>query len=75
MITIPMTRAEFAAKAVQLQQEQGVEIAGDSGVLTKDGYSASYIFNGSSLQVEALGVGFIKRAFIEARIKSWLAGG
>src|SRR5665213_1368143 len=72
MIEIAMTRAQFAAKAEQLQKEQGIELKGDHGVLEKDGQSASYIFTGHSLQIEVLGLGFFLRKIAEGRIKSWL---
>lgn len=75
MIAIPMTRVQFAEKAEQLQQEQGITITGDHGVLEKDGHSASYIFTGTALQVESLDGNFFTRKIAEARIKSWLTGG
>ena len=73
MIQIAMTRAQFAAKAVQLQQEQGIEIKGDIGVLDKDGMAASYHFDGKSLAIEVLDQGFLMRKIAESRIKGWLA--
>lgn len=75
MITIPMTRAQFAEKAEQLKREQGIEITGDHGVLTKDGHSASHIFDGSALTVESLDKGFFARKIVEARMQRWLTGG
>jgi len=74
MIEIPMTRAQFAEKAQQLKDEQGIEITGDSGVIEKDGYSAGYSFTGSALQVSPLNMGFVQRKIMELKIKSWLGG-
>ena len=62
-----------AAKAVQLQKEQGIELTSDSGRIEKDGYAAAYYFSGTTLRIDPLNMSFVARKLMEMKLKSWLS--
>jgi hypothetical protein len=67
-----MTRAQFAAKAQQLEQEYGITIQSDSGTLSSGAHTASYVFDGKQLQVKSLDKNFLVRHLVESDLKGWL---
>ena len=54
MIQIPLTPEQFAAKAAQLKSQQGIELAGHEGKISKSGVTASYLYKDGVLAVQIL---------------------
>jgi len=73
MITVALTRDVFNAKAAQLKAEQGIVLTGDYGVVTKDGVTIKYGFNGSEFTGEVLDKPHLVTAsYCESRMRKWL---
>jgi hypothetical protein len=73
MVTVPLTRDEFNAKAAQLQKEQGITLAGDRGEVSKQGVTVSYSYNGEFLTLTVTKKPMIVSvAFCEAKLRGWL---
>lgn len=53
MIEIPMSEAQFAATTQRLRAN-GIELAGTTGTLSKDGVTAKYVYGDGKLAVEIL---------------------
>ena len=72
MITIPMSDAQFAAATTRLRSN-GIELAGPTGTLSKDGVTAKYEHSGGVLKVEILDrPEFLPVSLIEGRLQSYL---
>ena len=72
MIELPMTEAQFAAAAVRLRQN-GIELTGPSGTLSKDGVTASYEHAEGRLRINILQKPFLlPESLIEGRLKAYL---
>jgi hypothetical protein len=72
MISIPMSDVQFAA-ATQRLSKNGIDLAGPSGTLTKDGVTAKYVHANGTLTVEILDRPFLlPLSLIEGRLRSYL---
>ena len=72
MIEMPMTDAQFAAATRRLQQN-GIELTGPEGTLTKDGITARYEHADGLLRVTVLDKPFLlPESLIEGRLKAYL---
>ncbi len=72
MIEVPMTDAQFASATRRLLQN-GIELAGPSGTLSKDGVTASYEHADGMLRIKILEKPFLlPQSLIEGRLKAYL---
>ncbi len=72
MIEVPMTDAQFASATRRLAQN-GIELAGPSGTLSKDGVTASYEHADGMLRIKILEKPFLlPQSLIEGRLKAYL---
>jgi hypothetical protein len=72
MISIPMSDAQFAAATKRLRTN-GIELAGPTGTLSKDGVRAKYEHADGVLKVEILDrPDFLPVSLIEGRLRSYL---
>jgi hypothetical protein len=72
MIEIPMTEMQFAAATERLRTN-GIELAGTTGTLTKDGVTAKYTYAEGKLVIEILDRPFLLPiSLIEGRLRSYL---
>ena len=76
MIQVPMTNAEFAEKAAELQQRFGLTLTGVAGKITKDGVTAGYTHSDDLLTVHIIDKPFfISTAYCEQKLQEWLQTG
>jgi hypothetical protein len=72
MIEVPMTDAQFAT-ATQRLREHGVELAGPSGTLTKEGITGRYQYADGKLTIEIVDKPrFLPLSLIEGRMKAYI---
>ena len=72
MIEIPMSEAQFAA-ATQRLRANGIELAGTTGTLSKDGVTAKYVYGEGKLAVEILDRPFmLPISLIEGKLQAYL---
>ena len=72
MIEVPMTDDQFAAATRRLKQN-GIELAGPSGTLSKDGVTAKYEHADGTLRITILEKPFLlPQSLIEGRLKAYL---
>jgi hypothetical protein len=72
MIQLPMTEAQFATATRRLGQN-GIELTGRSGTLTKDGITAQYTYDGKQLSIEITDRPFfLPLSLIEGRLQAYL---
>jgi hypothetical protein len=72
MIEIPMSEAQFAAAAQRLRAN-GIELAGTTGTLSKDGVTAKYVYGDGKLAVEILDRPFLLPiSLIEGKLQAYL---
>lgn len=72
MIELPMTDAQFATATSRLRQN-GIELTGQSGTLSKDGITASYEHVNGLLRINILEKPFLlPESLIEGRLKAYL---
>jgi hypothetical protein len=73
MITVKMTRDVFNAKAAQLKAEQGIELTGDVGEVSKEGVVVDYTFDGQefSASIRHKPV-YLTVGFCEGKLLGWL---
>ncbi len=72
MIEVPMTDAQFAAATQRLKQN-GIELTGTAGTLTKDGITASYEHTLGLLRIVVLKKPMLlPESLIEGRLKAYL---
>ena len=71
MISVPMTDEQFAAVTTRLKAN-GIELAGPSGTLSKDGITAKYEHAGGKLTVEIVDRPFLLPvSLIEGKLKAY----
>jgi hypothetical protein len=76
LIQIPLTPEAFTAKATQLAQEQGIQLTGTQGKLSKSGVTASYVYDAGVLTVEILEKPFfVSTDYCEDQLKKFLGVG
>lgn len=74
MIKIPLTREQYGAKVQQLKDEQGIELTGDSGQVSKLGCVLDYVYDGAELAVDVIEKPFLfSKAHVEAIVAGWLS--
>ena len=74
MIRVPMTDAEFAAKAAELQTKLGVSLTGPAGKITKDGVTAGYTHWDNTLTVHIIDKPFfVTTEYCEQKLQEWLS--
>ena len=72
MIEIPMSEAQFAAATERLRTN-GIELAGTTGTLTKDGVTAEYLYVEGKLAIKILDHPFfLPLSLIESKLLSYL---
>ena len=72
MIEIAMSEAQFAA-ATQRLRNNGIELSGPTGTLSKDGVTANYTFGEGKLAVEIVDRPmFLPLSLIEGKLQSYL---
>ncbi len=72
MIEIPMSEEQFAAASQRLRAN-GIELAGTTGTLSKDGVTAKYVYGEGKLAVEILDRPFmLPISLIEGKLRSYL---
>ena len=72
MIEVPMTDDQFAVATRRLQQN-GIELTGTAGTLTKDGITASYEHTMGLLRIVILKKPMLlPESLIEGRLKAYL---
>jgi hypothetical protein len=72
MIEISMTEAQFAA-ATQRLHTNGIELAGTTGTLSKDGVTAKYVYGEGKLVVEIVDRPFLlPLSLIEGKLQAYL---
>ena len=72
MIEVPMTDAQFATATQRLKQN-GIELTGTAGTLTKDGITASYEHPLGLLRIVILKKPMLlPESLIEGRLKAYL---
>jgi hypothetical protein len=72
MITLPVTDAQFASLSTRLLSN-GIELAGPTGTLTKDGVTANYSHAAGQLTVEITHrPAYYPLSLIESKLRSWL---
>ena len=72
MIEVPMTDAQFASATTRLRAN-GIELAGPSGTLTKDGITAKYQHAEGKLRIEIVDKPFLlPTSLIEGRLQAYL---
>ena len=72
MIEVPMTDAQFAAASHRLRAN-GIDLAGASGTITKDGITAKYEHAGGKLRIEVTDKPFLLPiTLIEGRLQQYL---
>ena len=72
MIELPMTEAQFATATTRLRQN-GIELTGPAGKLSKDGITASYEHADGKLRINILEKPFLlPESLIEGRLKAYL---
>ena len=73
MLLVQMTDDEFRAKADELEEQQGISLAGPVGKISKDGVTAGYTHANNTLTVHIIEKPiFVSRAYCERRIEDWL---
>jgi hypothetical protein len=72
MISVPMTEAQFAAATRRLAQN-GIDLTGRDGTLTKDDITAHYVYDGETLTIEITDRPFLlPLSLIEGRLQAYL---
>lgn len=72
MLSIPMTDTQFAAATARLR-DNGIELVGRSGTLTKDGITAKYSHENDLLKVEIVDKPFfLPESLIEGRLQAYI---
>lgn len=72
MVELPMTDAQFEAATRRLAQN-GIQLIGSSGTLSKDGITASYEHAEGFLRIKILEKPFLlPQSLIEGRLKAYL---
>jgi len=72
MIQIPMSAAQYAAATVRLRNN-GIDLVGTSGTLTKDGITASYTHADGKLTIEIIDrPNLLPLSLIEGKLQSYL---
>ena len=72
MIEIPMSETQFAAAAQRLRTN-GIELAGTTGTITKDGVTAEYLYTEGKLAIKIVDHPFfLPLSLIESKLLSYL---
>jgi hypothetical protein len=72
MISIPMSDAQYAAATKRLRTN-GIELEGNSGMLTKDGVTAKYEHAGGKLTIEIVDKpSLLPLSLIEGKLQVYL---
>jgi hypothetical protein len=73
MIQIPLTAEEFAAKAILLEEQQGIALTGNEGKITKMGVTAGYQYAEGVLKVTILDKPFfVTTDYCEEQLRGFL---
>ncbi|SNS99929.1 hypothetical protein SAMN05421770_103402 [Granulicella rosea] len=69
----PMSAEEFAAKAKQLAETQGITLTGNQGKISRSGVTASYLYEAGKLKVEILEKPFfVSTDYCEEQLRNWI---
>ncbi len=75
MVEVPLTEAQFAAAAKRLR-DYGVDLAGTSGTLSREGVTARYDYANGKLTIEILEKPFfLPLSVIESQMRSYIRKG
>ncbi len=73
MIQISLTPDAFAAKAEQLKAQQGINLTGEEGKISKSGVTAGYVYKDGMLSVDILEKPFfLTTEYCEEQLKKFL---
>lgn len=73
MIEVPMTEAQFAEATRRLQQN-GIQLSGPSGTLSRQGITAEYAYADGVLRIKIVKKPMlVPESLIEGQLKSYLA--
>ena len=73
MVEIPLTPEQFARKGAEIEQQEGIQLTGKEGTISKSGVKARYAYDGAKLQVTVLEKPFIvSTAYCEEQIRKWM---
>lgn len=73
MVEIPLTPEQFARKGAELERQQGIQLAGNEGTISKSGVKARYAYANGKLTVTILEKPFIvSTAYCEEQVRKWL---
>lgn len=73
MIEVPMSEAQFA-EATQRLQQNGIQLSGPSGTLSRQGITAEYAYAEGVLRINIVKKPMlIPESLIESQLKSYLA--
>lgn len=73
MIEIPMTQAQFDAKRGELKAEEGIDLVGMTGSISKYGVSGTYTYDGTKLKVLITSKPLLfSKSFCEKKLLAWL---
>jgi len=73
MIQVALTPEQFAAKAAQLEQQEGVVLQGNSGKISKRGVTATWSYDGAHLTVTVIDKPWlVTEAYCEQQLTQWL---
>jgi hypothetical protein len=73
MIEVPLTEAQFAEATKRLQQN-GIQLTGPSGTLSKQGITASYDYSNGIMRITIIKKPMlVPESFIESQLKSYIA--
>ena len=75
MVEVPLTETQFAAAAQRLR-DHGVDLAGRSGTLSREGVTARYNYADEVLTIEILDKPFfLPLSLIESQMRSYIQKG
>lgn len=75
MVEIPLSPEQFTRKRLNLEQQEGIVLAGTEGTISKSGVKARYAYADGKLQVTILEKPFIvSTAYCEEQVRKWLGG-
>jgi hypothetical protein len=73
MIQVAMTPAQFDAKRDELLAEQGINLVGMQGSISKSGVGATYTYDGATLKVVITKKPFlVSESYCENKLLEWL---
>lgn len=76
MVTVKLTKQQFADKSAELKSKYGVDISSSQGVIAKDGVTVGYHYDETA---ETLTARIVHKPFVvpesvaESKLREWLS--